>query len=214
MNKNKYNYIIWDWNGTLFDDVHLCVDIMNNILKKRNLQTLSVEGYKQVFNFPVKDYYQKLGFDFEKESFEKLGIEFINEYNQRRFECNLHDYVVRLLPQLQDKGIKQFILSAREHNKLLEDLRYFGISEFIEDVSGLDNHFAGGKVLLGENLLQKHNIPNTDCVLIGDTIHDAEVAQKLNIDYILIASGHHSIEHLNTLGLNVVQSFYEIEKYL
>ncbi len=214
MNKNKYNYIIWDWNGTLFDDVRLCVDIMNKILKKRNLQSISIERYKQVFDFPVKDYYQKLGFNFESETFEKLGIEFIDEYNQRRFECNLHEHVVRLLPHLQNKGIKQFILSAREHTKLLEDLKYFGISEFIEDVSGLDNHFASGKVQLGKDLLQKHSIPNTDCVLIGDTIHDAEVARKLNVDCILIASGHHTFERLNALGLNVVHSFYEIKKLL
>ncbi|MBK8664200.1 MAG: hypothetical protein IPN18_21325 [Ignavibacteriales bacterium] len=29
-----YNHIIWDWNGTLFNDVHICLDIINNILEK------------------------------------------------------------------------------------------------------------------------------------------------------------------------------------
>lgn len=214
MSKNKYKYIIWDWNGTLFDDVHLCVDIMNKILKKRNLQSLSIERYKQVFDFPVKDYYQKLGFDFKKESFEKLGLEFIDEYNNKRFEGQVHEHVYELVQKIQAKGIKQFILSAREHNKLLEDLKHFGIYNFIEDVSGLDNHFAGSKVKLGEDLLKKHNIRNDECVLIGDTVHDAEVAQKLNIDCILIASGHHTFERLKKVGLHVLHTFHEIESFL
>ncbi|MCF6241904.1 MAG: HAD family hydrolase [Bacteroidales bacterium] len=214
MSKIKYNYIVWDWNGTLFDDLRLCVDIMNNILKRRNLQSISIERYKQVFDFPVKAYYQKLGFDFEKESFENLGTEFIEGYNQKRFECKLHDSVHELLHLLQGKGVKQFILSAREHNKLLDDLKYFAIYKFIEDVSGLDNHFAGGKVQLAKKLLQKHNIPLTECVLIGDTVHDAEVAKKVGIDCILVSYGHQSYERLSITGLPTVHSFSEIANYL
>ena len=69
-----YKHIIWDWNGTLLDDVDIVIDCMNSLLKKRNLPLLHVDKYKDIFTFPVKDYYSQLGFDFTTEPFEKTGI--------------------------------------------------------------------------------------------------------------------------------------------
>ncbi len=210
MQNNKYDFIIWDWNGTLFNDVRLCVDIMNEILQKRNLQALSLKKYREIFDFPVKDYYRKLGFDFEKEPFENLGVEFINEYNRLRFKASLHKDVKNILQQLYLNNKQQYVLSAREHKALLEDLNYFGISDCINDVSGLNNHLAKGKLQLGENLIKKHNIDTRKCVLIGDTLHDAEVAEKLKLDCVLIAGGHHSKERLLTAGVLVIDEISEL----
>ena len=65
----KYNHIIWDWNGTLLDDRWLCVEAINQSLYKRKMPTLSESEYKDIFCFPVEDYYKNIGFDFEKEPF-------------------------------------------------------------------------------------------------------------------------------------------------
>ena len=67
---NKYKHIIWDWNGTLINDVWLAVEIMNSILASRNIPLISHEKHKEMFDFPIKNYYQKLGIDFNKELFE------------------------------------------------------------------------------------------------------------------------------------------------
>ena len=61
--------IIWDWNGTLLDDLDLSLESVNILLEERNLPALSVEKYKDIFCFPIVDYYVKAGFDFEKEAF-------------------------------------------------------------------------------------------------------------------------------------------------
>ncbi|GAI63219.1 unnamed protein product [marine sediment metagenome] len=79
----KHKHIIWDWNGTLINDVWLVVEIMNKMLKKRNLSKIDSKKYREIFDFPVTKYYSKLGFDFSNESFEKLTVEFISEYYQR-----------------------------------------------------------------------------------------------------------------------------------
>ena len=64
----KYQHIIWDWNGTLLNDAWLFVDIMNGVLSNRKLPLITVDDYRKLFCFPVKDYYKKLGFDLENES--------------------------------------------------------------------------------------------------------------------------------------------------
>ena len=64
----KYKHIIWDWNGTLLDDRLFCIEIMNQVLQKRGMKAMSESWFLDNFCFPVKDYYIKLGFDFNKES--------------------------------------------------------------------------------------------------------------------------------------------------
>ena len=59
MQIKNYQHIIWDWNGTLLNDVKLCADIMNNLLKTRSLPTITLEKYREIFTFPVKDYILK-----------------------------------------------------------------------------------------------------------------------------------------------------------
>jgi phosphoglycolate phosphatase len=70
--------IIWDWNGTLLNDLDFCISTINILLKKRELPLLNHYSYKEVFSFPVKDYYQAVGFDFSKEDFAIPAQEFID----------------------------------------------------------------------------------------------------------------------------------------
>ena len=80
LTSTQYKHIIWDWNGTLLNDGWLFVDVMNSILTRRGMDTITLEKYREIFGFPVKDYYLKLGFNLKKEPFEKSGLEFIKGY--------------------------------------------------------------------------------------------------------------------------------------
>ena len=95
--KGSFRGIIWDWNGTLLNDTGLAVQTMNEMLEKRGLPTLSMEHYKSVFTFPVSNYYQKIGFDFQVEPFEIPANEFIVGYNDRLRSCSLHQDALLVL---------------------------------------------------------------------------------------------------------------------
>jgi phosphoglycolate phosphatase len=86
--------IIWDWNGTLLNDVSVCVEAMNEMLSERNLTILNDSTYRNVFTFPVKNYYQKLGFDFDQEPFEIPAMQFMDLYRKKnhrsRFTGRFH----------------------------------------------------------------------------------------------------------------------------
>jgi len=115
----NYRHVIWDWNGTLINDVWLVVEIMNKMLKKRNLPKIDSKKYREFFDFPVMNYYSKLGFDFSNESFEKLNVEFISEYYKRFNECKLFDEAEEVLKKIRDMGISQSILSASKEDVLI-----------------------------------------------------------------------------------------------
>jgi phosphoglycolate phosphatase len=202
--------IIWDWNGTLLDDTRMAVQTMNQMLKRRGLPALSVDQYKSVFTFPVKDYYQKIGFDFQAEPFEVPALEFIDLYNSQVKDCSLHLDTRKVLNHFQSVGVKQYILSAMEQEVLNDCLKYYQIDGFFEHVSGLDNVYAASKMLNGHRLIAELKLDPSGLVLIGDTVHDFEVANELGCPCILIAGGHQSKSVLQATGALVVDSIQQL----
>jgi len=211
---NSKPVILWDWNGTLLDDVDCCVAAMNILLKDRDLSLIDKIFYRDIFDFPVKEYYQKLGFDFQKEAFEIPAHQFMDHYNEMVEEVSIFKEATPLLHKLQQKGYRQFILSAMEQ-KLLDKLtEKVGIRQYFEGIHGINNHLAAGKLETAQWLFKHLNTPHEDCLLIGDSLHDAEVAEALNIPVLLFSQGHFSFKRLQKSGITVAQDYNAIKVFI
>jgi len=203
--------VIWDWNGTLLNDVQYCLDILNNLLIDNQLKSLTLEQYRKVFTFPVKDYYEKAGFNFSKKSFEELGKIFIYNYEKNKHSLNLFDGVVNILEYFESIGVEQYLLSAYKQDNLEDFVEYFKIKKFFKKIKGLDNIYAGGKTELGIELRKQINYSKEQVVLIGDSLHDYEVAQTINVQAILISNGHQSAEKLRLNSNFVIDDIVELK---
>jgi phosphoglycolate phosphatase len=206
----KYKHIIWDWNGTLFNDVLLSIEIINEMLKKRGHTPLTIESYRETFKIPVKDYYEEIGFNFLKEPFEVVGKIWIDEYEKRKFEFDLYDGIVDVLDEINQLGIGQSILSAYSQHTLDEIVDHFSLRKYFTHIVGLDNIYATSKLHLGKNLMQRLGNGKKETVLIGDTKHDYEVAMEIGADSILVANGHQSKKKLSLLGVPVLNDLREL----
>jgi len=188
--------IIWDWNGTLLNDVDYAVLTINKVLKKYNLPQVSVELYKDLFCFPVKEYYRKIGFDFSVNSFEKIGKEFIDLYNQNLSICSLFPEALSTFKELKNNNIKQIVISARYNDALLTDLDNYGISEYFDEILGINDNYASSKEYLFEKYFEKNSFfDKKDVTLVGDTIHDCEIAENMKINFLHNNKGHQSKKH-------------------
>jgi phosphoglycolate phosphatase len=210
----RYKHIIWDWNGTLLNDVDFCRRIINRILVDNSLPELSLEKYRQIFTFPVQNYYEAAGLDFSKTSFEVLGKDFIDEYEEKKLSCSLFENVVDVLSSIHKKGIGQSVLSAYLHDNLVNILNYYNLSKYFDNVIGLDNIYAGSKTHLGLTLVEQLNLPKDEILFIGDTLHDAEVAEAMGVNCILIASGHQVKEILILNHNMVLENMNQLQNFL
>lgn len=194
---SNYSAILWDFNGTLFDDVDAGIASVNTLLAARGLPTIpDREYYREVFGFPVIGYYEKLGFDFKKESFDNVAVEWINEYNRNSASSGLCAGASELLEYFKRAGIRQYVISATEKTMLERQLGDIGISEYFDDVYGLGNIHAGSKALIAGAWRDLHR--NDTALFIGDTTHDADVAEHIGADCVLCAAGHQSRAILET----------------
>lgn len=210
----NYKHVIWDWNGTLFNDVFLCHSILNRLLCRNKVSEVTFKRYREIFNFPVKDYYVKAGFDFTKTPFEILGKEFMDEYEVRKTEAAIFDEAIEVLKTIDDAGLTQSVLSAYPHDTLVEIVDFFGINKYFTDLTGLDNIYAASKVEQGKKWMQKSGFTKGEVVFVGDTIHDYEVAMEIDADSILIADGHQSEERLSGCGVPVFKDLVSFKNEL
>jgi len=212
---SSFKHIIWDWNGTLLDDTWLCVEVLNGLLERRGRAHISEDTYRQNFGFPVIHFYDYLGFDTDTDSFEKVSREFIDNYEARWFdEVSLHPDTQSILSQLSELGHTHSVLSAAKQEALEIGIQHFGIRPHFTGLMGTNNIYARGKVEQGKRWIKELHWHPEDVVLVGDTLHDFEVAEAINTQCILMAHGHHTPDRLAQTGAPVMHSLNDLLKHL
>ncbi|MGL1893147.1 MAG: HAD family hydrolase [Spirochaetaceae bacterium] len=210
---NKYT-IIWDWNGTLLNDVDSSVLCMNKMLYKRNMPQLTRSRYRDIFTFPVKNFYKSLGFNFSTEPFPELASEFITLFKDEVKNMELFPEVYEQLEFFKKKGYNQIILSAMEHTALLIQVESKKISSYFSEIIGLNNILASSKTQNAVKYLKDNSISPSNCILIGDTYHDYEVAKEIGCKTVLVNSGNQDLQKIIFEdSVEVIENLKEITNY-
>ena len=208
-------YIFLDFNGTVLDDIDLCLNLLNDMLYDKEKKTVTLEEYKNIFDFPIINYYIAAGFTFSGYTFEELADVFVVDYARRsKTETTIFSDLEEFVALVKELGYKVVICSASLKPMLLDQLKHAGILELFDDVIALDNHFAASKLELAKKYVSEENIDLDNSYFVGDTTHDAEVAYACGIKPILVDRGHQSKEVLCKSKSVILGSLLETANYL
>jgi phosphoglycolate phosphatase len=207
-----YETIIWDWNGTLLDDVGLAISVMNRMLEQHGYPQIDRHQYTNIFDFPVRGYYQRAGFDLGEHDFESLSTTFCDAFEVDLHKASLFRDTRATVTGLS--GFRQFVLSNTEHDALIRMLGICELNNAFEGIYGLQHNQATGKLNIGHRLLSLNNIDPQQVLLVGDTTHDAEVAKALGANCLLVSTGHNSRTRLEATGYEVVDSLRQVSQFL
>ncbi len=206
--------VIWDWNGTLLNDLKAVVSVNNEMLVNRQLSPVTTEFYLNNFDFPVSNYYKLSGFDLQKEPFEQLAKEYMDRYMEIVLDCPLQQGAPECLTSFKNAGIRQFILSAKEEQLLRETVPKYQIESYFTEIAGINTITADGKIKRGLQLINDHQINPEETIFIGDTTHDHNVACHYGMTPFLCAGGHHAKNRLLEKNKYVFDNLLEIEKQI
>jgi len=201
--------LIFDFNGTVVDDVAISLRCLNEIRAYyHNLEPIDIETYRKLFCFPIADYYRKAGFDFKEHSFEEIGQHWHRLYQQYFKEAELFEDVIEVVEKKKKEGYECALISASRQDDLRKQCELLGIGKLFETIRGINNIYATSKAYLAKEYLAEKN---RDSVLfIGDTLHDYEVAQQLGYECILVSRGHQDISILKKSGAQIVSALREV----
>lgn len=205
-------YIIFDFNGTIVDDVAVSLKAINCCVEKYLARKpLSLDEYLHVFTFPIQEYYEKVGFDWnDGYSYEEVGQVWYDKYREFKNEYKVFDGVVDVLINSHMLGNKNILLSASHLDTLKTQLSELGINEYFDEVLGIENIYAASKIDIAVKWIKDKN-PN-DCKFIGDSLHDLQTANAMGIvDTTLVARGHQAKDVLLKEYNNVVDDIRQVE---
>ncbi len=201
--------IFWDWNGTLVDDVATVVEINNQVFARHGYAPTTAEEYRRLFRFPVIEYYRDLGVT--DEDFRIIAREWNEGFVQAFHRVQLKRDVPETLQRFHRAGFRQVIISASQRDQLQVQVRqYPQLAGMFDAVLGLHDVYAVSKVQLARDYLARTGIDPAQALFIGDTTHDAQVAEAIGCPCRLIAGGHQVDEVLQTAGVPVLGSLTQL----
>lgn len=209
MSMKNPKHIIWDWNGTLQDDVLAAVVGINVLLKQREMPLVDIQKHRELFSFPARNYYIALGFDLEKENWDEMSNTFIKAFLAEP-STDLFDWTIPTLSYFKEHSVGMSLVSAAELKTLIKSVEKYGILHYFDNIVGLTDHGAGSKAENAKSLVSTFDIPLDEIYLIGDTSHDKEVADYVGCNCILVESGYESRERLLNSGAKVIPSIKEL----
>jgi phosphoglycolate phosphatase len=184
---------MWDWNGTLLDDVEVNRGVLNAMLERRGLEPVGLARYRELFRMPIVEMYRDLGFSFRKESFEQAAQEYFGLYTSSFALTRLAPGAREALDAVEKSGAAQYIVSAMREGELLEQVEEKGISRYFRKIVGLDDVNAVSKkeraVGFAANLPEERNI-----LFVGDMDHDYEVSRAIGARCLIYSGGHQKIK--------------------
>ncbi|RDS82609.1 HAD family hydrolase [Dyella psychrodurans] len=200
-------HIVFDWNGTLIDDVDLAVRAVNRCCNLYGLNAISRDEYRSKFRFPIRDFYRDLGFQVENRLFDDVIKNYLSVFDRNVFQCALYEGTVALLEKLLDEGKILSILSASHQSILTETVGTKGLERYFTYVVGLGDNHARGKLGIARELQDRSGVATHRTLYIGDTNHDAEVATSMGWSFLMVRSGHQT---RSDKGNEAVDSLREI----
>jgi signal transduction histidine kinase len=139
--------LIWDWNGTLLDDVSAAVNALNRMLVSRDAAPITVEHYRRRFGFPVRPFYAELGVDLDKWDWDDICKDFHAFVAAEPQDVRGDAFAA--LSLARDLGFRQCVLSALRQDLLDGALERNGLRGFFDLVYGVDNLDGASKLERG-----------------------------------------------------------------
>ncbi len=204
----KYTHIIWDWNGTLLNDISASLASVNDMLALRGKPPMDIDFYRECISVPIIGFYEK-AFDMQNEDYEVIIKQYNEGYLRHLEDCKLTDGVVEVIDYFEKCGAKQVIISSSNNNQLVQNAIKYGIFDRFDAVLGADDFYAGSKIERAENYL-KNSGGERRVLVIGDIEHDADMAEKLGADCVLLTSGHENRERLYAAKATVISDIREL----
>ncbi|GIF11010.1 HAD family hydrolase [Actinoplanes teichomyceticus] len=204
-------HLVWDWNGTLLDDLHLVVSSTNEAFAAVGARAVGADEHRRAFRRPVAEFYaEMLGRAVDEEEFGRLDRIFHDAYRLGLTDISLAAdamAAIRLWPGTQS------LLSMWFHDELVPAVETYGLTGVFSRIDGRRTEVGGG---LKAGHLAGHlaglGLAGGDVVLIGDSLDDAYAADSVGAAAVLYTGGFTDPVRLRESGRPVADSLVEAVK--
>ncbi len=209
----KYTTIIWDFNGTLVDDVYAALGAVNDMLLCRNQQIITIDEYYKAIDIPIWKFYEKV-FLPNTITPEEAIAEFDSGYQKHLKPEPLMEGATEILSYLSSLHKQQLVVSSSHKNIVTSRLKALGVSRYFTDILALSDYYVGDKTFLAKQYLSDNAIKSEDVVVIGDCVADWQMSKALCCDCVLNTKGHQSRREFAVTDAVIIDSLLELKNII
>lgn len=189
MTSTRIDAVCWDWNGTLLDDVDICLQVMNDVLAEYKRPALiDTRAYRSMFRFPIRDFYRDVGLGGDR--FEDAVTSYLARLALRVGDARLQPGVRETLDAVRALGVRQVLASATLPDLLALQMAPHAVTDAFEEVLAIDDPYRASKRNVIAAWLERSGLPAANVLLVGDTNHDREIADEFGAPFLHFDAGH------------------------
>lgn len=207
-------HVVWDWNGTLLDDLDLVVESVNAALAGHGAPEIDAATYTAHYTRPVRRFYEVLlERPIRDEEWDEIDDVFHHHYDRVVHQrATLAADATDALDAVDDLGLGQSLLSMYRHEPLVALVDRLDLRHRFAHVQGLTGPGGGAK----EPHLRRHlgalgatGEDPSRVLVVGDALDDARAAAAVGASCVLVDSGSHPRAELEAAGVPVVESLLD-----
>ncbi len=184
-----FKNLIFDWSGTLGNDIDLTIEATNYVLAQYGRAPLNLRQFRNEFQLPYPDYY---AWKTPEAALEDLENFYRFAFDHSSTPVTLIPHAMEFMEWCRTKGIRCFALTSMDSKAFAAQSRELGIYPFFEGIhSGIHNkeHYIG-------TLMSQHGLKPEETAFIGDMQHDMRAAHCAGITGIGVLTGYNNAEQL------------------
>jgi phosphoglycolate phosphatase-like HAD superfamily hydrolase len=207
MGHDGVRHLVWDWNGTLFDDHAAVVAAINDALALVRLGPIDSETFRSHYTRPVERFYEQVaGRPIEPGEWRTLDERYHLSYGASVERLELASDALAALAAAEAAGLTQSLLSMWRHHDLVALVERLGIGRFFLRVDGLRVPGGGAKTEHLVAHLDALEVEAPASLLVGDSLDDLAAARAVGAGCVLYDGGTHHRHALEATGVPVVDS--------
>tara|TARA_B110000116_G_scaffold58146_1_gene49617 strand:- start:322 stop:978 length:657 start_codon:yes stop_codon:yes gene_type:complete len=195
--KTRFELIIFDWDGTLSDSVGLITDLMIQSFLLHNVSPPSRMEVADILGIKLSEAFKILLKEKDQNASELIFNSYIDLYNQSSNKVKLFDGVELGIKELHRYGYKIAIATGGGRNYLDSCLAQTSIKDFINVTKTSDDCFSKPHPQMCNEILNELIIEPEKSIVIGDSIHDLQMAKNAGISSLAVTYGAHKQDSLS-----------------
>ena len=181
--------IIFDWSGTLVDDLPAVLQASNYVLTQSGRPAMSLDQFRAEFQLPFTKFYDQ---HTPEVPFDQLEAWFHAEFRNAQGSVVALPHARDFLEFCREQKIRMFLLSTIHGEHFTEQNRSLGFDAFLEKPY-TDIWDKREKI---HDILRDHQLKPDETLFIGDMEHDISTARHGGVHSCAVLTGYNTLEQL------------------
>ena len=184
-----FRNLIFDWSGTLVDDLGPVIEATNAVFERYHLPPFDRDRFRREFRLPYSEFYAEFLPDIP---LAELEVHFRPAFSSAKSPVTVLPHAREKLEWCTHHGIRAFVLTSMDTQAFERQMDDFQLRHHFEATySGIID-----KRDMIHEIIERHRLKPQETAFVGDMTHDVETARHGGLSSIAVLTGYQHPEVL------------------